>query len=469
MRDIFAAFYRPSDAELKDAWASALFVLDTNILLNLYRFPLSARNELLELFEKLQSQLWIPFHVGMEFQRGRLGVIAEQQRRFSEVQSALENGLQTMTKKLAELQLANRHSTINVDPILKEIAESIRGFGEKLQQLKESDDVSLDRDSIRDRLDMVFAGRVGNAPTKDSLAKIQRDGDVRFKCEMPPGFKDAQKDKGGSAQFMFQGLLYEAKYGDLILWKQLIEYAKEKAIKKIIFLTDDDKEDWWQSVRESGPKKIGPRPELREELRREAGVDFFHMYNSATFLTHAKENLKVEVQQQSIDDVVDVLRWNNANPIHNQPPLSDLERAGTYVKEWLHSRNIPMLQTGDGVERVSIDSTLVELNIQIFVGIEDFDGIIFELLDAYTKRSRPTPLLIIIVGFGPQCRTAAARWFERYERAVGLPQDISIGYGELILGPLKLGTEVQAQKRFYPLFAVGELGTLFLSDRRFRL
>jgi hypothetical protein len=65
-------------------------------------------------------------------------------------------------------------------------------------------------------------------------------------------------------------------------------------------VTDDQKEDWWLLVK---GKTIGSRPELIEEIRREAGVEKFHMYTTESFLRYSKQHLDVKVEDDAIDEV----------------------------------------------------------------------------------------------------------------------------------------------------------------------
>jgi hypothetical protein len=55
---------------------------------------------------------------------------------------------------------------------------------------------------------------------------------------LPPGFKEGKEDY--------------RKFGDIIIWFQLLNYAKQCG-KPIIWITADAKEDWW--LRESGKTK----------------------------------------------------------------------------------------------------------------------------------------------------------------------------------------------------------------------
>lgn len=52
MRDLFPGFYRPSEEEFHRVWQEGIFVLDTNVLLNLY-YPEEARNEFLNLMRNI--------------------------------------------------------------------------------------------------------------------------------------------------------------------------------------------------------------------------------------------------------------------------------------------------------------------------------------------------------------------------------------------------------------------------------
>ena len=78
MSDLFREYYRPSDEEFSRLWQEATFVFDTNVLLHLYRYTPSTRNDLLKVIEALQQRIWIPHQVGLEFSRNRVSVITKQ-------------------------------------------------------------------------------------------------------------------------------------------------------------------------------------------------------------------------------------------------------------------------------------------------------------------------------------------------------------------------------------------------------
>jgi len=80
MKNSYKGFRQLSEADFKSLWKTAVFVFDANVLLNLYRYQSSTRDDLLKVLEKLGGRIWIPYHVGLEFERNRLNVIAEQKK-----------------------------------------------------------------------------------------------------------------------------------------------------------------------------------------------------------------------------------------------------------------------------------------------------------------------------------------------------------------------------------------------------
>ena len=74
MKDLFRGYYSPTNDELDRMWNEGLIVLDTNALLNLFRYTESTRAEFLTVLQAIAEQLWIPHQIALEFQRRRLDV-----------------------------------------------------------------------------------------------------------------------------------------------------------------------------------------------------------------------------------------------------------------------------------------------------------------------------------------------------------------------------------------------------------
>lgn len=103
--------------------------------------------------------------------------------------------------------------------------------------------------------------------------------------KIPPGFKDNSKNIN--------------KYGDLIIWKELIKKAKFEN-KSFILIIDDLKEDWW--LRLQG-KTISPRQELSQELYNDT-QQLFYLYTPDRFLEFAGKS--ENVKQETINEVREI-------------------------------------------------------------------------------------------------------------------------------------------------------------------
>ena len=62
--------------EINGVWEHGVIVLDTNILLNLYRYSEATRDEILSVMEKLKDRLWMPYQVGLEYFNNRVNTFS---------------------------------------------------------------------------------------------------------------------------------------------------------------------------------------------------------------------------------------------------------------------------------------------------------------------------------------------------------------------------------------------------------
>ncbi len=126
----------------------------------------------------------------------------------------------------------------------------------------------IEKDDVLDQINSVFETSIGLNYDEEKLTEIKKEGKDRYEKKIPPWYKDDKKPE-------------DKKYGDLILWYQIIDKAKE--IKKpIILVSGDVKEDWWL---EKNGKRIMPLPQLKKEIFEKAEVDF-HIYTADRFLEY---------------------------------------------------------------------------------------------------------------------------------------------------------------------------------------
>jgi len=322
MRDKFQGFYQPNDEEIKAAWEDkgTLFVFDTSTLLNIYSYADQTRTDFFSILEKLQDQIWLPYHVGLEYQRRRLEIIKEEKAIFQKIHKCLNKIKDVFESDFEQLSLKKRFPELftETEELKKKILLAINDYNIKVDAFDKKQPCVRSHDAIRDKLTSLFAGRVGEKPEQSWLDKLYEEGKDRFDTKTPPGYEDIKKENKGQECFTYAGLFYKRIYGDLIIWKQIIQRAKHEDVKAVIFVTDDGKKDWWFIINSRGEKKIGPRAELREEICREASINFFIMYNTATFLETGKSILKLDIQETSIDDANTIFLRNLSELYKNQ-------------------------------------------------------------------------------------------------------------------------------------------------------
>jgi PIN like domain len=307
MKSMFPGYYRPSDAEFKALWNDCTFMLDANVLLNVYRFPKGARDDLLKVLEAISNRLWVPNQAALEFQVNRLGVIIDQTKKFHDVRSIIDEAAATLANKLQNLQLEKRHSVIKVDEFLSDLRKLSLAFTSKLDAIENEQPDLIESDFLRDRLDALLNGKIGEPFSREALNELHKEGEERFKSERPPGFKDSHKDKkGDNLVFAANNAAVQRKYGDLVLWKQILKHTKDKQIRSVILVVDDAKEDWWWKDYANGSKKIGPRPELIHEIMSQSDVKCFYMYTTPQFLGYAGKHFDLKLREQSVTEATEI-------------------------------------------------------------------------------------------------------------------------------------------------------------------
>ena len=87
------------------------------------------------------------------------------------------------------------------------------------------------------------------------------EGEWRYKQELPPGYMDFTEKQGIQ------------KYGDLIIWKEILNKAKKDNCS-VIFITNDVKQDWYEA-HDKRQNPICPRHELILEFMTMTGKDIW--------------------------------------------------------------------------------------------------------------------------------------------------------------------------------------------------
>jgi hypothetical protein len=334
MREQFKQYYAPLDSEWETIWDNCIFIFDTNVLLNLFRYNKATSDDLLKVLKAIADQIWVPHQVALEYHENLQYVTIGQLNKYTEVGNVLESAKESLRDQLDQLKLEDRHYSIDPNKLIEGVEGVINDFQKELFQLKNQQ--PKHHAQLESEIQRLFEEKIGKAPeSQDKLDAYYKEAEIRFKFDRPPGYKDrtkgADKDQSKKAVFFHKGLCYKRQYGDVLVWFQIIEEAKERQQKNVIFVTDDNKDDWWRRI---GGRQMGPRYELIDEICTEANVEVFHMYTSARFLSFAKQKLNIDVKEESIEQVKVVTS--------RQSDITDFrrraERAEQLVIDWLKKK-----------------------------------------------------------------------------------------------------------------------------------
>ncbi|MEY8307798.1 PIN domain-containing protein [Enterococcus faecium] len=306
MKNQFHVFNVGEMPNLDDTDNELLVVLDTNVLLQALRYSPESRKKLYESIKSVKSRLFIPYIVGLEYNFNKRSVIynlenAEKDfnKRYKKILSDTIQKFNTDFNTLGKMVTSNDENEVR-EKIKKRFSETINAtFNSFLDEdiKEELDLISIDTKSIK-KFEKLYEGRVADKLSQEWIDGIEKLGEKRYANNVPPGYMDSDK----SDIFNFHDLKYQKKYGDLILWQEIVEKAKEDQIKKVVFISDDLKEDWLFKIDKA---EIGVRAELREELWVEANTDLF-LLTSNEFLSLSgiapitKSNLRDENNSENV-------------------------------------------------------------------------------------------------------------------------------------------------------------------------
>jgi len=278
-----------------------IIIFDTSSLLDFYFFPKKTREKIYEtVFTELKDRLWIPHHVYFEFQKNRKSVIRKPiDKSYSplkEIISNVEKAIKNIENKYKDFYQRTKESDR-----LPHIEETItKGYSEIVEEIKSKTDVfnknlfdqieksineinqTVENDDHFEKVNEYFD--IGRKYEYSELLEIAKEGEFRYRNTIPPGYKDFS-DKEGIQ-----------KFGDLILWKQILEHINDC---HVIFITDDTKSDWLTNTKDG---HYFPRFELELELKSAGGKELW-IYNQTDFLRAINDFLENKVEEDDISSI----------------------------------------------------------------------------------------------------------------------------------------------------------------------
>jgi hypothetical protein len=307
MRSQFPSFFPRSRKDLKEFWASCLYSFDANVLLNVYRVKSGTAEQFFAILDRIKDHIWLSHQAAYEFLRSREGIIQDAKLGYDQTAKELKD---LASEVRGKLRILSRHPMIDLQELSQEFDKKVKSVLNGFPALEKKHPNLNDEDPYLERFDDLFRGKVGAPFDEVETERLHSEGERRFKNKVPPGYKDVPKD-------------VLDRYGDFIMWRQILAYCKQQQ-RPLIFVTDDEKDDWWRDVR---GQKRGPRAELMMEFFNETQQPLL-MYTMDRFMENAASVLDINIAPEGIKDareareykpliirlhglLADDLRWKN--------------------------------------------------------------------------------------------------------------------------------------------------------------
>ena len=248
-------------------WKNSVFVFDTSAIGALYGLIPSSQEVMMEILNKFADRTWIPAQVLYEYRKNREKMIMNPCEEHYQNPKAIVNSslIDNFDIYLKDFENEDFHPNMSPEALdklkffrdelnntLKEVKRIIKTEyskqKERITKIKEDDKI----------LDAIDNLPHGNPFIFSEIFKIIKEGELRYRNSIPPGYMDCSGKKGTQI------------YGDLIIWKEVLRYAKDNK-KDIIFICDDVKEDWY--LTDEKKKSFTPRHELIKEFNDMTGQE----------------------------------------------------------------------------------------------------------------------------------------------------------------------------------------------------
>jgi hypothetical protein len=189
-----------------------------------------------------------------------------------------------------------RHPCIPIHEIANVLGSCVEGLVAKVDESQASNQLNYltTGDPILQELGVIFDGST-EAPYSDAdNDALDKKVDERFKKNLAPC---CTQMSGKNSPLPNSN----AHAGDGRVWFQLVKHA-QTAKKTIIFVTADNKFNWWRTARLGNQDRaIGPHFDLIRDI--EASGKKLLMYTQQDFLAQAPTYLGVAEQPQAIEEV----------------------------------------------------------------------------------------------------------------------------------------------------------------------
>ena len=290
--------YTPSvidEATEADLWRNAIIVFDTCALLDFYYMTVEYQRIMAEILTYLSDRIWLPAQVMAEYEKNHDSAMLKPKEEKYRAKDIQNNRLVDDLKKYIELWEKQYYHPYLGDDKLNKVKAALNIIEPKIAEVKTI--VAMEYQERRREIDAIGQNDVLNnvvhtlhygVPfTFAEIKQIVEEGAFRYANLIPPGYKDSETKEGIH------------QYGDLIIWKEILRYAKNEN-RDIIWISNDTKSDWViADETNTNPKAEKPANDEIGKPRRELLVEFYEetghtiwFYQTADFIKRLEELYK---------------------------------------------------------------------------------------------------------------------------------------------------------------------------------
>ncbi|MDN3905746.1 PIN-like domain-containing protein [Arthrobacter sp. YD2] len=302
-RSIYSDFVEYQNLDISDAADpvdGTIYAIDTNVLLNLYKYNRKTRDDVIGALTKMSNVLFVPHQTLHEFwsrhedvQKG--GHHGEASHKIETAAADIKRTVDTWLARTGLSDATDSEAATAIEKVVDELGNAASRLRDTIDETKRES--QRDGSGIIEALEKILSGRVGPAPspqTRQNLLEVFRK---RVDAGIPPGTRDVEIKKGQT----------EKAAGDFLIWQQCLDEAsRRKAVAGQTFdltlITHDLKDDWVRGKHTSRP--LAQRALLREYAENVGGV--FRIATTLNLLDTASAHFGATVSEEARAQVKEV-------------------------------------------------------------------------------------------------------------------------------------------------------------------
>lgn len=244
MRKLFKGYYPGEKANLDSLISNSKIVFDSDALLSFFRLREENAIRILDYFiqtSAVKSRLWLPFDIALRYHVNMNEIILNEIQHINSTLSSIRNLSKAINDNL-HYPYVKQETSQSLYQVLETAKADMTENQTNLQN-------AIRKSSIKDKINTLYLDKVGPEYDEGELNTIYDEGENRSNKDCPLQANIHCKD-------------LREKYHDLIVWKQIINYASTNSTD-VMFVLGTLRHEWFYIVNDMA---ISPRQELVNEF-----------------------------------------------------------------------------------------------------------------------------------------------------------------------------------------------------------